>query len=55
MDDLTLDAHKLSRSITLKVRVRGVRTMVVRWWLCAQVLRLAAFIGGFAMVVEIVE
>ena len=50
-----IDANDLTCSLKLVVRVRGMRRLAARWWLAAQLLRLAAFVSGMHMDVSTIE
>jgi hypothetical protein len=51
----TVEASDLLRSHTISVRVKGMGRARVRLWLCVQIIRLAAFVGGLGLKIEDAE
>lgn len=52
MTAIDLSASKLMRSIELKIRLKGVRTLNWRIWLGKQVFKLGAVIIGCGLIFE---
>lgn len=53
MAEAVITGREISESITL--RVTGLNVMRVRWMAAAQVLRLASFVAGCKMQIEMID
>lgn len=42
----------VTRNMTIQLTVSGLRTFKVRLWLCCQIIRFGAWVGGFGFIVE---
>ena len=47
-----VNINKLSRHITLNVRIVGIRRFRARVWLGIQIIRLAVLVSGLGLVIE---
>jgi len=51
----TININRMSRHITLTVRVKGRRVFDARWWLARKLLLLSAFVAGCNIEIETQE
>jgi hypothetical protein len=48
-----VQASRICRDITLHVSVTGLRVFRARWWLALRLLRLATWVGGCGLKVDV--
>jgi hypothetical protein len=51
--DTTVNMSDVANSMSITVRVKGVRIFRVRMWMMIQILRLAAFVSPVSTFIEI--